>query len=156
VAAQPGLPEILLLNGPNLNMLGQREPEIYGRQTLSDIETACRAKAAAIGLGLDFRQSNAEGELIGWIQAARGRAAGIVINPGGLTHTSVALLDALLLTELPVVEVHLSNLFRREAFRHVSYVSQAAQGVITGFGAHGYLLALEAIAEIVGQKESKR
>jgi 3-dehydroquinate dehydratase-2 len=156
VAARPGLPEILLLNGPNLNMLGQREPEVYGRQTLADIEAACRAKAAALSLALDFRQSNAEGELIGWIQAARGAAAGIVINPAGLTHTSVSLLDALVLTELPVVEVHLSNIFRREAFRHVSYVSRAARGVITGFGAHGYLLALEAIAEIVGQKGAKR
>lgn len=156
MAAQPGLPEILLLNGPNLNMLGQREPEVYGRQTLSDIEAACRAKAATLGLGLDFRQSNAEGELIGWIQGARAAAGGIVINPGGLTHTSVSLLDALVLTELPVVEVHLSNIFRREAFRHLSYVSQAARGVITGFGAHGYLLALEAMAEILAQKENQR
>lgn len=145
------LPDILFLNGPNLNMLGQREPAVYGRDTLSDIEAACRTKAAALGLGLDFRQSNAEGELIGWVQTARGSRDGIVINPGGLTHTSVSLLDALVLTELPVVEVHLSNIFRREPFRHVSYVSQAARGVITGFGAHGYLLALEAIADILRQ-----
>lgn len=137
---------VLVLNGPNLNLLGTREPEIYGRETLADIEARCAAKAAALGLELDFRQSNAESELVDWVQGARGRVAGLVVNAGALSHTSVALLDALLAVERPVVEVHLSNIFRREAFRRHSYVSEAARGVICGFGGHGYELALEAIA----------
>jgi len=140
---------VLILNGPNLNMLGIREPEIYGRETLDDIRKLCERQGKTLGLGIDFRQSNAEGELIGWIQEARGKKAGIVINPAGLGHTSVALLDALLLADLPVVEVHLSNIFKREAFRHHSYVSQAAKGVICGLGAQGYGLALEALANIL-------
>jgi 3-dehydroquinate dehydratase-2 len=144
---------ILVLNGPNLNLLGSREPAIYGHQTLADIEKSCREHAQSLGLAMDFRQSNHEGVLIDWIQQGRGKAAGIVVNPAGLGHSSVALLDALLASELPVIEVHLSNIFRRESFRRHSYVSEAARGVICGLGAHGYLLALDALAEILGAKK---
>ena len=140
---------ILVLNGPNLNMLGTREPALYGHQTLDDIREMCARRAGALDLDIDFRQSNHEGELVEWIQQARGACAGIVINPGGYTHTSVAILDALLLCELPVIEIHISNIFRREPFRGHSYVSQAASGMITGLGAHGYVLALDAVAEII-------
>ena len=140
---------ILVLNGPNLNMLGAREPAIYGHQTLDDVHDMCTQRAEALQLEIDFRQSNHEGELVEWIQQARGAFAGIVINPGGYTHSSVAILDALRLSELPVIEVHISNIFRREPFRGHSYISQAAIGMITGLGAHGYALALDAIAEIV-------
>jgi len=140
---------ILIVNGPNLNMLGQREPAIYGRDTLADIEAACRTKAAALGFDIDFRQSNREGELVDWTQSAGGTFAGIIVNAGGYTHTSVALLDALTVSGLPVIEVHLSNIFRREEFRHHSYVSRAASGVICGFGLTGYLLALDAMAQLV-------
>ena len=144
---------ILVLNGPNLNLLGSREPAIYGHETLADIEKSCREHAQSLRLTLDFRQSNHEGVLIDWVQQARGKAAGIVVNPGGLGHSSVALLDALLASELPVIEVHLSNIFRRESFRRHSFVSEAARGVICGLGPHGYLLALEALAGIVGAKK---
>jgi 3-dehydroquinate dehydratase-2 len=140
---------ILIVNGPNLNMLGQREPAIYGRDTLADIEAACRAKASELGLDIDFRQSNREGELVEWTQAAGQSHAGIIVNAGGYTHTSVALLDALTVSGLPVIEVHLSNIFRREEFRHHSYVSRAASGVICGFGLKGYLLALDAMAQLI-------
>jgi len=140
---------VLILNGPNLNMLGLREPEIYGQTTLSDIETACRDRADALGLALTFRQSNNEGELVGWIQEARETQDGIIINAGALTHTSVALLDALKLLEKPVIELHLSNIFRRENFRHTSYISLAADGVICGFGATGYELALDAMNRLL-------
>ena len=140
---------ILIVNGPNLNMLGQREPAIYGRDTLADIEAACRAKAIALGFDIDFRQTNREGELVDWTQSAGGKFAGIIVNAGGYTHTSVALLDALTVSGLPVIEVHLSNIFRREEFRHHSYVSRAASGVICGFGLTGYLLALDAMAQLV-------
>jgi 3-dehydroquinate dehydratase-2 len=139
---------ILIVNGPNLNMLGQREPAIYGRDTLADIEAACRSKAAALGFNIDFRQSNREGELVDWTQSAGGTFAGIIVNAGGYTHTSVALLDALTVSGLPIIEVHLSNIFRREEFRHHSYVSRAASGVICGFGLTGYLLALDARAQL--------
>lgn len=148
-------PTILVLNGPNLNMLGQRQPEVYGRESLKDIETACAARAKALGLAIDFRQSNIEGELVTWLQQARGRAAGIVINPAGYGHTSVALLDALLVTELPVIEVHLSNIHRREPFRHHTYTSQAATGVICGLGSQGYLLALDAMANLIKTKKAR-
>lgn len=137
---------ILVLNGPNLNMLGTREPEIYGAETLADIEAACQARAADLDLTVEFRQSNAEGELVDWIQAARGTTDALIINAGAFTHTSVALLDALKASDLPVFEVHLSNIFRREEFRHHSYVSEAAVGIICGFGGTGYVLALEAAA----------
>ncbi len=142
-------PKILVLNGPNLNMLGVREPEIYGTETLADIRASCEDKAAALGIEMDFRQSNSEAELIGWIHAARDERDGIVINPAAFTHTSLALLDALTLAELPVVEIHLSNVFKREEFRQFSYVSLVARGVICGFGSHGYILALEAVARII-------
>jgi len=138
-------PTILVLNGPNLNMLGVRQPEIYGRETLGDIETACRERGVELGLDVDFRQSNHEGELVDWIQEARGAADGIVINAGALSHTSVAVLDALLASELPVMEVHLSNIYQRDAFRHHSYISRAARGVICGLGSLGYLYALDAL-----------
>ena len=141
--------DILVVNGPNLNLLGQREPEIYGRETLADIGQAVLARAAELGLNLDFRQSNHEADLITWIQQARDGARAIIINPAGLGHTSVALLDALTLAELPVIEVHLSNIFRRESFRHHSYVSLVAKGIICGLGAQGYLLAVDAAAAIL-------
>lgn len=141
-------PTILILNGPNLNLLGSRQPEIYGSETLADIEKACHRHAQSLGLALDFRQSNHEGELVDWIQQARGRSAGIIINPAAYSHTSVAILDALLAVELPVVEVHLSNIHQRDPFRRHSYVSQVARGVICGFGSHGYLLALDAMKRL--------
>jgi 3-dehydroquinate dehydratase II len=142
-------PTILVLNGPNLNMLGTREPEIYGTETLAEIETRCRERAGALDLAIDFRQSNGEAELVGWIQEANNAAKGIIINAGALTHTSLAILDALQAAGLPVVEVHLSNIFRREEFRHKSYVSQAASGLVCGFGGLGYGLAIEAIARLI-------
>ena len=140
---------VLILNGPNLNLLGTRQPEIYGRETLADIEAACRRHAHALGLSVDFRQSNHEGQLVDWIQEARTRCGGVVVNAGAYTHTSVAILDALLACGLPVVEVHLSNIHQREPFRQQSYVSKAARGMICGFGGHGYLLALDAIARLI-------
>ena len=149
------LPTVVVLNGPNLNMLGKREPNIYGRDTLADVETACRLHAKTLGLALDFRQSNHEGELVGWIQEARGKAAGIVINAAALTHTSVALLDALQAAEVPTIEVHLSNIYRREPFRHHSYISRAAVGVICGLGPRGYLMALDALAGMVKAKRKR-
>ncbi len=142
-------PTVLVLNGPNLNLVGTREPAIYGNQSLSDIAAACAAHGEALGLVVDFRQSNHEGELIDWVQAATGTAAGLIVNAGGLSHTSVALMDALRAAGQPVVEVHLSNIFRREGFRHHSYVSLAADGVICGFGPPGYLMALDAIARYI-------
>jgi 3-dehydroquinate dehydratase II len=143
------LPTVFVLNGPNLNLLGVRDPSIHGQDTLGDIEERCTARAAALGLEIDFRQSNHEGQLVDWIQEARESADGIILNAGALTHTSVALLDALSAAELPVIEVHLSNIFRRESFRHHSYVSLAANGVICGLGAQGYELALDAIANLL-------
>ena len=144
---------ILVLNGPNLNMLGVREPEIYGKETLDDIRKNCDAHASAAGVTLDFRQSNSEADLIDWIQQARGSVDGIVINPAAFTHTSVAILDALVLTELPVVEIHLSNIFCRESFRQHSYVSAGATGIISGFGAHGYILAIDAMIGLTASKK---
>ena len=146
---------IYVLNGPNLNMLGKREPAVYGRDTLSDVRARTEARAKSAGLTVDFRQSNSEGELIGWIQDARDAASGIIINAGGLTHTSVSVLDALQAAELPVVEVHLSNIFRRDSFRHHSYVSLAATGVICGLGAKGYELAVEAMAQLIAASKSR-
>ena len=137
---------VLLLNGPNLNMLGTRQPEVYGSTTLAEIEARCVEQAKGLGLALEARQSNHEGELVDWIQAARQQYAAIIINPGAFTHTSVALLDALQAFEGLVIEVHLSNIHRRESFRHHSYVSLAATGAIVGLGAQGYDLALQAIA----------
>jgi 3-dehydroquinate dehydratase-2 len=146
VAAKP---VVLVLNGPNLNQLGVRQPEIYGRATLGDIEAACRERSGELGFDLEFRQSNSESELIGWIQEARTAVDGIVINGGAYSHTSVALLDALVGSQLPVIEVHLSNIYAREEFRHHSYISRAARGVICGLGPQGYLFALEAMADLV-------
>jgi 3-dehydroquinate dehydratase II len=143
------LPTVFILNGPNLNLLGVRDPSIYGRDTLGDIEERCTARAVSLDLEIDFRQSNHEGQLVDWIQEARESADGIILNAGALTHTSVAVLDALSAAELPVIEVHLSNIFRREGFRHHSYVSLAANGVICGLGAQGYELALDAIARLI-------
>jgi len=148
--------DILVLNGPNLNMLGRREPAIYGRETLDDIAQAVTARATAHGVSVDFRQSNFEGHLIDWLQEARRANRGIVINPAGLGHTSIALLDAVIVTELPVIEVHLSNIFAREPFRHHSHISQAAKGVICGLGAQGYLFAVDALASILGGKPRGR
>jgi len=140
---------ILVLNGPNLNLLGVREPKTYGSETLADIEEACLERAAALDLALDFRQSNHEGQLVDWIQEARESADGIIINAGAYTHTSIAILDALRACELPIIEVHLSNIFAREAYRHHSYISSVARGVICGFGAQSYILALDAIAYVL-------
>jgi 3-dehydroquinate dehydratase-2 len=140
---------ILVLNGPNLNMLGLREPSIYGRETLADIEEACLERADVLELDVEFRQSNSEGQLIDWIHEARDSADGIIINAGGLSHTSIALMDALTASDLPVVEVHMSNIHRREEFRHHSYVSRVARGVIVGLGGHGYELALDAMARLL-------
>lgn len=148
-------PLVFVLNGPNLNMLGLRQPKVYGRATLADVEKLCRQRADALGLAVDFRQTNHEGELVGWIQEARKAAAGIVINAGAYTHTSVAILDALLTAEKPVIEVHLSNVFRRESFRHHSYVSPASTGVIVGLGPLGYALALEALAGQVSRRRAR-
>lgn len=142
-------PIIYVLNGPNLNLLGTREPEVYGRDTLADIEAACRSHAKHRGLAIDFRQSNHEGELVDWVQEARTRAAGLIVNAAGYTTSSVALLDALLACGLPVIEVHLSNIFRRESFRQHSLISLAAKGVICGLGATGYLIALDAFARLL-------
>ena len=144
--------KILVLNGPNLNLLGLREPEIYGHETLADIETRMRKRCEELGFTLDFRQSNHEGELVTWIQEARGQHGAIIINAGAYTHTSVALLDALLAVNLPVIEVHLSNLFKRESFRHHSYITSAARGLICGLGGQGYLMALDGITGILGKK----
>lgn len=137
---------VFIVNGPNLNLLGVREPEIYGGETLEGIRRRCEARAEALGIDVDFRQSNHEGELVDWVQEARHHASGLIINAGAYTHTSVALLDAILAADLPVVEVHLSNIYQREEFRRHSYISAAANGVICGFGAQVYDLALDALA----------
>lgn len=141
---------ITVLNGPNLNLLGKRQPEIYGHETLADVEAALAALALQLGLTLVAHQSNHEGALVDLIQGARGTSAGIIINPGAYSHTSVAILDALHSFEGPVLEVHISNIHKREAFRHHSFVSSRAEGVIAGFGTQGYLLALHRMATLVG------
>ncbi len=146
---QGGDKKILVLNGPNLNMLGMREPEIYGTGTLGDIEQKVIAHAEKLGYSIDFRQSNSEGELVTWIQqAGRGNRA-IILNAGAYSHTSIAILDALKTTDLPVIEVHLSNIFAREPYRHHSYISPVAAGVICGFGDKSYILALDALNDIL-------
>jgi len=136
---------ILILNGPNLNLLGTRQPEVYGKTTLADVEALCREKAKSLGFDVAFEQSNHEGALIDLIHAAKGKHAGIVLNAGAYTHTSIALMDAIASVELPVVEVHLSNIHAREEFRHRSYIAPVALGQICGFGAQGYLMALDAL-----------
>ncbi len=143
------LPLIAVFNGPNLNLLGAREPALYGAATIDDLEALCAETAQALDLSIDFRQSNHEGELITWVQECRTRARGIVINPGGYSHTSIALMDALLAVGLPTVEVHLTNIHAREEFRRVSLVSRVVQGVICGLGIRGYGLALTALAELL-------
>lgn len=140
---------ILVLNGPNLNLLGKREPEIYGRETLADVEVLCRDAAAAAGLTVDCRQSNREYELIDWIHAARDTASAIIINPGAFTHTSIAILDALSAFAGPVIEVHISNIHKREPFRHHSYVSGRADAVIAGAGTQGYAFAVMRAARLL-------
>ena len=146
-------PAVLILNGPNLNLLGTREPATYGRVSLADLEKACRQHAATLGLTVDFRQSNSEGTLVDWIQESAGKHQGILINPAAYSHTSVAILDALSAVDLPVVEVHLSNIHKREAFRHHSYVSRVAWGVICGFGADSYRLGLTALATLLVEEQ---
>src|ERR1700680_3630947 len=146
---------VYVLNGPNLNLLGTREPEIYGRATLADIEKGVAARARKHGLEVVFRQSNHEGVLVDWVQEAGKKGCGIVINPGAYSHSSIALLDALNAVDRPVIEVHLSNPHRREAFRHRSFVSEAATAVICGLGSTGYLLAIEAMAGLTGADAAK-
>ncbi|WP_417820694.1 type II 3-dehydroquinate dehydratase [Terasakiella sp.] len=143
---------ILILNGPNLNMLGTREPKVYGHETLKDVEDMCETCASDLGLDIDFRQSNHEGNLVDWIQEAKESFDAIVINPAAYTHTSVAILDALQAVDKPVIEVHLSNIHKREAFRHTSYVSKMATGVICGLGPQGYILALQAISRLLSSR----
>lgn len=145
--------KVLVLNGPNLNLLGTREPDVYGAETLDDIEANCRARATALDLEIDFRQTNLEGELVDWVQQARGTFDMLIVNAGAYTHTSVALLDALKAVDLPVIEVHLSNIHQREEFRHHSYVSKVALGMICGLGGFGYDLALEAASRILTKKK---
>lgn len=143
---------VFVLNGPNLNLLGKRQPEIYGHETLADVEAACRAAGKELGLTIEFRQSNREYELIEWIHEARDRAGAIVINPAAYTHTSVAILDALSAFEGPIIEVHISNIHKREPFRHRSFVSGVASGVLAGFGVQGYELALQRVARLLASK----
>ena len=146
---------IYVLNGPNMNLLGTREPEKYGRASLADVEALCRATAKRFGLDIVFRQSNVEGELVTWIQEAQEKgAAGIVINPAGYTTTSIAIMDALLAVKVPAIECHITNIHQRESFRHTSYISKAARGVIAGLGVEGYALAIRALAGMAGAKET--
>jgi 3-dehydroquinate dehydratase-2 len=140
---------VYFLNGPNLNLLGSREPEIYGRETLADIEKKVAARAKSHGLKVVFRQSNHEGVLVDWIQEARTKGSGVIINPGAYSHTSIAIYDAFKALDKPIVEVHLSNPHQREAFRHHDYVAMVAKGAIIGLGSHGYLLAVDAMAGLV-------
>ena len=147
---------IYVLSGPNLNLLGAREPEIYGHQTLEDVKRLCEARASALGCSVVFRQSNHEGELIDWIQEAREKGSAVVINPAGYGHTSVAILDAIQALKIPVIEVHLSNIHKREPFRNHSYVSKGATGIIMGLGAQGYLRAVDAVAEILSSKSRSK
>jgi 3-dehydroquinate dehydratase-2 len=142
-------PLVAVLNGPNINMLGLWQPDVHGRTTLDDVEALCAEAAEAAGLAIDFRQTNGEGELVTWVQECRGKAAGIVINPAGFATTSIALLDALVATGLPVIEVYISNIHRQEPFRRNSYVSLAATGVICGLGVRGYAMALQAMADLL-------
>ena len=149
------MPTVFILNGPNLNLLGVREPATYGYDTLADVEQRCLARAKELDLSIEFRQTNHEGQMVDWIHEAREAADGIIINAGALTHTSVAVLDALNAADLPVIEVHLSNIFRRESFRHHSYVSLAARGGIFGLGPQGYELALEGLASLIEDEPSE-
>jgi 3-dehydroquinate dehydratase-2 len=143
------MPAVLIVNGPNLYMLGRREPGIYGRTTLADIEAMCVAEGERLGLAVECRQSNSETQLVTWAQEVPGQFAGLILNAGAYSHTSIALLDAVRMLDEPLIEVHLSNIYQREAFRQHSYVSLAANGVLCGFGARGYLMALQAIAAML-------
>ncbi len=143
---------VYVLNGPNLNLLGKRQPELYGHETLADVEADCRRVAEELGLDLRFLQSNAEHQIIDWIHEARETAGGLAINPAAYTHTSVAILDALQAFDGPVIEIHISNVHKREAFRHLSYVSLRADGVIAGFGTQGYGLALRRLAKLLDER----
>jgi len=147
---------VYVLNGPNLNLLGTREPEVYGRATLKDVEKAVKACAKTHGLTVVFRQSNHEGVLVDWIQEARTKSAGVIINPGAYSHTSIAIFDACKVVDKPIIEVHLSNPHQRERFRHHDFVSLVAQGVITGLGSTGYVLAIDAMAELIAPAKEKR
>jgi 3-dehydroquinate dehydratase-2 len=147
---------VYILNGPNLNLLGEREPEVYGYTTLAQIEKMCAAQAAAHGLAITFRQSNHEGEIVDQIQEARTSGSAVIINPAGYGHGSIPILDALQTLTVPVIEVHLSNIHRREAYRNHSYVSKAATGIVMGLGAQGYLRAVDAVAEILSSKGKKK
>jgi 3-dehydroquinate dehydratase-2 len=144
--------KILVLNGPNLNLLGTREPDVYGNETLADIEVKSIECGKNLGMEIEFRQSNTEGELVDWVQQARGNADLLIVNAGAYTHTSVALLDALKACDIPVIEVHLSNIHQREEFRQHSYISKVAVGMICGFGGHGYEMALQAAARILNKQ----
>ena len=148
----PGKRPIFVLNGPNLNLLGTREPEIYGRVTLADIEAACVERAKTLGMAVDFRQTNSEGQLVDWLHEARDKASAVVLNAGAYTHTSIALHDAIKSLDVPVIETHLSNPAAREPFRHVSTISGVAKGVISGFGRMSYILAVEAAAHVAAAR----
>jgi len=150
--SQAATPSIYVLNGPNLNLLGRREPEVYGTATLAEIAELVRARARSLGLTAEFRHSNHEGVIVDWLQEARENASGVILNAAGYSHTSIAILDACRMLDLPLVEVHLSNPFRRESYRRHSYISEAATGVICGLGARGYLLALDAMASLLKEK----
>ncbi|MCW9045463.1 MAG: type II 3-dehydroquinate dehydratase [Alphaproteobacteria bacterium] len=147
-----GPKKILIMNGPNLNLLGSREPEVYGYDTLDDIKGRCETLGSELGFQVDFRHSNSEGEMVNWIQESRTDHAGIIINPAAYSHTSIAILDSLLASEIPIIEVHLSNIHQRESYRQHSYVSKAAKGVICGLGAQGYDLAMRAMAQLLEKK----
>jgi 3-dehydroquinate dehydratase-2 len=146
---------IYIINGPNLNLLGKREPKIYGHETLADVEKQCREVGIANGLSIKMMQSNSEGQIIDWIHEAREKAEGIIINPGGYSHTSVAILDALNTFDGPVLEVHISNIHKRESFRHHSYISARADGVVAGFGVQGYSFAVQRMAHLAATRKSK-
>ncbi len=146
-------PLIAVLNGPNINMLGMREPEKYGSTTIDELEQLCADAAEDLGLAIDFRQTNSEGELVTWVQECRGRCAGIIMNPAGYTTNSIATMDALLAVNLPTIEVHITNIHRREEFRHHSFISKAATGVIAGLGVQGYVLALRAMAGMLDTEQ---
>ena len=152
---KPSPKPVYVLNGPNLNLLGTREPHIYGTTSLDDVRGLCEARAAALGLTVVFRQTNHEGELIDWVQEARAAASAVVLNPAGYGHTSIALLDALKALDIPIVECHLSNPAAREEFRHRTFVSLAATGLVSGFGARSYELAIEAAAGLIRQTHAK-
>ncbi|WP_226782273.1 type II 3-dehydroquinate dehydratase [Oceaniglobus trochenteri] len=147
------MPSVLILNGPNLNLLGQRQPQVYGHTTLAEVEQQCREAAGPLNLEIQFEQTNHEGGMVDLIHAARGKHQGMILNAGAYTHTSIALMDAISSAELPTIELHLSNVHAREAFRHQSYIARVAIGVICGFGPRGYTLALEAMADHLAEKD---